>query len=95
MVTGAARRIDQDKAQGEAGNNMSAMPASAPGYEPAFLLALEPALEDLAKHGIKVAVNAGNADTEGLYKVVTQMVKAKGLNLKVSPLLKYSAHRIY
>ncbi|GMG11567.1 unnamed protein product [Aspergillus oryzae] len=82
MVTGAARRIDQDKAQGGAGNSMSAMPASAPGYEPAFLLALEPALEDLAKHGIKVAVNAGNADTEGLYKVVTQMVKAKGLNLK-------------
>ncbi|KAE8157498.1 hypothetical protein BDV40DRAFT_278202 [Aspergillus tamarii] len=84
MVTGAARRIDQDKAQEGAGNNLSAIPTSSPGYELAFLLALEPALEDLAKHGIKVAVNAGNADTEGLYKVVTNMIKAKGLNLKVA-----------
>lgn len=55
-----------------------------PGYEPSFLLALEPALEDLAKHGIKLAVNAGNCDTEGLYKVVVQMVQAKGLKLKVA-----------
>ncbi|OGM49303.1 DUF1446 domain protein [Aspergillus bombycis] len=84
MVTGAARRIDQDKAREVAGNNASAVPTTAPGYELAFLLALEPALDDLAKYGIKVAVNAGNADTEGLYKVVTQMVKAKGLNLKVA-----------
>ncbi|KNG84431.1 hypothetical protein ANOM_007604 [Aspergillus nomiae NRRL 13137] len=84
MVTGAARRIDQDKAQEVAGNNAPAMPTTAPGYELAFLLALEPALDDLAKYGIKVAVNAGNADTEGLFKVVTKMVKAKGLNLKVA-----------
>lgn len=76
MVTGAARRVDQEKAQGK----QDLLP---PGYEPAFLLALQPALEDIAKHGIKIAVNAGNTDTEGLYKVVTQMVQAKGLDLKV------------
>jgi hypothetical protein len=58
-----------------------------PGYETSFLLALEPALEDLAKHGIKLAVNAGNSDTEGLYKVVAQMIQAKGLKLKVSKYL--------
>lgn len=77
MVTGAARKVGQLQAQGN-------QDASMPGYEPSFLLALEPALEDLAKHGIKLAVNAGNCDTEGLYKVVVQMVQAKGLKLKVS-----------
>lgn len=76
MVTGAARRVDQDKAQA----NQDPAP---PGYELSFLLALHPALENIAKHGIKLAVNAGNTDTEGLYKVVTQMVQAKGLGLKV------------
>ncbi|KMK63447.1 hypothetical protein Y699_04277 [Aspergillus fumigatus Z5] len=77
MVTGAARKVGQLQAQGN-------QDASMPGYEPSFLLALEPALEDLAKHGIKLAVNAGNCDTEGLYKVVVQMVQAKGLKLKVA-----------
>ncbi|KAF4150828.1 hypothetical protein CNMCM6069_005741 [Aspergillus lentulus] len=77
MVTGAARKIDRLQAQGK-------QDAAMPGYETSFLLALEPALEDLARHGIKLAVNAGNSDTEGLYKVVAQMVQAKGLKLKVS-----------
>ncbi|KAE8152388.1 DUF1446-domain-containing protein [Aspergillus avenaceus] len=77
MVTGAARRVDQEKPQD------TGTPA-APGYELSFLVALEPALEDLAKYGIKLAVNAGNSDSEGLYNVVTQMVKAKGLNLKIA-----------
>lgn len=31
-----------------------------PTYEPTFLEALLPALPDIAKYGIKVAVNAGN-----------------------------------
>ncbi|KAF4160784.1 hypothetical protein CNMCM6936_003783 [Aspergillus lentulus] len=77
MVTGAARKIDRLQAQGK-------QDAAMPGYETSFLLALEPALEDLARHGIKLAVNAGNSDTEGLYKVVAQMVQAKGLKLKVA-----------
>jgi hypothetical protein len=54
-----------------------------PGYEPSFLEALEPALKDIAQYGIKVVVNAGVTDTEGLYRVVESMVKKKGLNLKV------------
>jgi hypothetical protein len=31
---------------------------------------LEPALDDLAKYGIKLAVNAGVTDTKGLYDAV-------------------------
>ena len=53
-------------------------------YEPSFIEALEPALVDIAKHGVKVAVNAGASDTALLHKVVADMVKAKNLNLKVA-----------
>lgn len=53
-------------------------------YEPTFLESLEPALNDIAKYGIKVAVNAGASDTQLLHKVVTDMVKSKGLKLKVA-----------
>ncbi|PWY66454.1 DUF1446-domain-containing protein [Aspergillus heteromorphus CBS 117.55] len=79
MVTAAARKVDLDQL-----GDAQTPPTIAPGYEASFLLALSPALEDLAKHGIKLAVNAGNTDTEGLYKVVKQMVEAKGLKLKVA-----------
>jgi hypothetical protein len=61
--------------------------AGAPGevaYEPSFLEALDPALEDIARYGIRVAVNAGASDTKGLAKRVVQMVSAKGLRLKVA-----------
>lgn len=74
MATVAGRRVDQ---------NENAMPA----YDLSFLEALEPALGDLAKHGIKLAVNAGVCDTKGLYEVVSKMVQAKGLDLKVSSVL--------
>ncbi|RDW70499.1 acyclic terpene utilization AtuA family protein [Aspergillus mulundensis] len=83
MVVAAGRRVDLDKARSKSdmsGNNTDIPP----GYEPSFLLALEPALEDLAKYRIKLAVNAGNTDTQGLYEVVTSMVRAKGLDLKVA-----------
>jgi pyruvate/oxaloacetate carboxyltransferase len=73
MATAAGRRVDQATA-GDV----------APAYDVSFLEALDPALEDLAKHGIKVAVNAGVTDTKGLYEVVMQMVQKKGLDLKVN-----------
>ncbi len=41
-------------------------------------------MEDLAKYGIKVAANAGASDTEGLYKLVTEIVQKKGLHIKVA-----------
>ncbi|KAF2822831.1 DUF1446-domain-containing protein [Ophiobolus disseminans] len=56
----------------------------ADAYEPTFLEALAPALPHIAKHRIKVAVNAGASDTEKLRDVVAKMVKAKGLDLSVA-----------
>jgi pyruvate/oxaloacetate carboxyltransferase len=73
MATAAGRRVDQETTRD-----------AAPAYDVSFLEALDPALEDLAKHGIKVAVNAGVTDTKGLYEVVMQMVQKKGLDLKVN-----------
>lgn len=55
-----------------------------PTYEPTFIEALEPALSDIAKHHIRVAVNAGASDTALLHKTVTDMVKKQGLDLKVA-----------
>ena len=55
-----------------------------PAYEPTFLEALAPALPHIAKHKIKVAVNAGASDTEELHKVVTKMCKQGGHDLKVA-----------
>src|SRR5690606_12985498 len=52
--------------------------------EPSFLESLNPALEDLAKYGIRVAVNAGVTDTKALYDVVQEMIAEKNLNLKVA-----------
>ncbi|TKA69963.1 hypothetical protein B0A55_08482 [Friedmanniomyces simplex] len=53
-------------------------------YEPTFIEALEPALEDIARYRIKVAVNAGASDTALLHQVVTNMVKNKNLDLKIA-----------
>jgi hypothetical protein len=53
-------------------------------YEPTFLEALEPALPHIAKHRIKVAVNAGASDTEKLHDVVKKLIMAKGLELSVA-----------
>ncbi|KAH6644287.1 hypothetical protein C7974DRAFT_18016 [Boeremia exigua] len=53
-------------------------------YEPTFLEALEPALPHIAKHGIKVAVNAGASDTRRLHEAVVKMVATKGLDLSVA-----------
>ncbi|KAL4957311.1 hypothetical protein BDW69DRAFT_191742 [Aspergillus filifer] len=81
MAVGAGRRIDQEHTRSKSSAEDS---NSSPGYEMSFLLALQPALENLAKYGIRLAVNAGNTDTKGLYEVVMQMVGAKGLDLKVA-----------
>ncbi|EER26942.1 hypothetical protein D8B26_002558 [Coccidioides posadasii str. Silveira] len=82
MAVAAARRVDQKAvSSAEAGLiNVSGGPA----YEPSFLEALEPALEDLARYKIKIAVNAGVTDTKALYDVVAEMVREKGLDLKVA-----------
>ena len=52
-------------------------------YEPTFLEALSPALSNIAKYGIKVAVNAGACDVRGLAGAVKKMVQDKGLEGRV------------
>ncbi|KAL4918337.1 hypothetical protein BDW62DRAFT_217657 [Aspergillus aurantiobrunneus] len=81
MAFAAGRRADLDQIKDKSNAEGTNIP---PGYELSFLLALQPALEYLAKHPIRLAVNAGNTDTQGLYEAVTQMIHAKGLNLKVA-----------
>ncbi|KAH7323726.1 hypothetical protein BKA65DRAFT_598282 [Rhexocercosporidium sp. MPI-PUGE-AT-0058] len=48
-------------------------------YERTFLSSLSSALGDILKYGIKVAVNAGGSDTEGLWREVVQMVRKRGM----------------
>jgi len=82
MVVAAARKIDSSQVQ----HNGDANPlvAAGPAFEASFLEALEPALNDLAKYGIKVAVNAGASDPEGLYQIVGNMIQKKGLKIPVA-----------
>lgn len=83
MVTAAARKMDAATA-GQSYSDSNPLSLTAPAFEASFLEALEPALEDLAKHKIKVAVNAGASDTEGLYNIVCDMIKKKGLTIPVA-----------
>lgn len=49
-----------------------------------FMDCFEPAIDDLANRGIKLAVNAGASDTEVLAKLVQKKIKERGYNLKVA-----------
>jgi hypothetical protein len=80
MTIGAARKVDSANLTPDMGN---AFVGAGPAFEASFLEALEPALDDLTRHGIKVAANAGNADVQGLYEHVLEMVRRKGLEGKV------------
>jgi hypothetical protein len=53
-------------------------------FDPTFLDNLGPALPDIARKGIKVAVNAGACDTALLAQNVADEVKKQGLDLKVA-----------
>ena len=53
-------------------------------FEVNFLEAVEPALEDLARNGIKLACNAGASDTKKLYEQLTDVISRKKLDLKVA-----------
>ena len=55
-----------------------------PAFERTFLEALEPALEHLAKHGIRVAANAGASNTQKCYEAVVKMIADKGLDIPVA-----------
>lgn len=58
--------------------------SSSSEFEECFLESIEPALAALATNGIKVAVNAGASDTEKLYHALSEMVRNKGLDLKIA-----------
>lgn len=49
-----------------------------------FMDCFEPAIDDVARKGIKIAVNAGASDTEVLAKIVREKVRSKGHDLKVA-----------
>ena len=49
-----------------------------------FMDCFEPAIDDIARRGIKLAVNAGASDTELLAKFVLEKVKEKGVDLNVA-----------
>lgn len=53
-------------------------------YEDQFVESLEPALEDIHRRGIRLAVNAGASDAERLHERVDALIKIKGLSLKVA-----------
>lgn len=53
-------------------------------FDPTFLDNLAPALPDISRKGIKVAVNAGACDTALLAKQVQDEVNKQGLELKVA-----------
>src|SRR6201996_9653709 len=80
MTIGAARKVDSSNLTPDMGN---AFVGAGPAFEASFLEALGPALDDIARPGIKVAANAGNADVHGLYRIVCDMVEKKGLAEKL------------
>lgn len=53
-------------------------------FETSFLEAIEPALVDLDRRRIKVAVNAGASDTRKLHDVLVQKIRERALDLKVA-----------
>ncbi|KAF2837370.1 DUF1446-domain-containing protein [Patellaria atrata CBS 101060] len=52
-------------------------------YEPYFLEEIDPAIPWLAKKGVKVCVNAGASDVEGLAEEVIKLIKKHNVDLKV------------
>lgn len=55
-----------------------------PGYEPRFLDLLEPVISLIAQKKIKIAVNAGAADTQLLAQEVQKLIRKAGLSLKTA-----------
>lgn len=53
------------------------------GYEPYFLEQIDPAIPYLAKKGIRLCVNAGGSDVEGLALEVRKLIAKHGVGLKV------------
>ncbi|KEF52755.1 uncharacterized protein A1O9_11172 [Exophiala aquamarina CBS 119918] len=63
--------------------NIDAKSQAAAAFEVNFLESVEPALEDITRNRIKLAVNAGASDTEKMYDSLVQIIARKKLDLKV------------
>jgi hypothetical protein len=81
MTSLSSRKFSQEST----GDPFRALPgADGPAYEATFLEALAPALQDLARHRIKVAVNAGGLATHALWTDVCKMVYEAGLGSRLN-----------
>jgi len=80
MTLHGAQKVDNQKAR--ATGKLLEEPIGL--FDPTFLDNLAPALPDISRKGIKVAVNAGACDTALLAQKVTDEVKKQGFDLKVA-----------
>ncbi len=53
-------------------------------YEHTFIDALKPALLDIAKRGIKVAMNTGSSDTKRLHEVIEETPQLQNIDLTIA-----------
>src|ERR1700753_4225472 len=80
MTLHGAQKIDNERLRAE--GKLMEQPVGL--FDPTFIDNLSPALHDIERKGIKVAVNAGASDTKLLAESVEAEVKKLGLNLKVA-----------
>ncbi|CAH0047586.1 unnamed protein product [Clonostachys solani] len=80
MTLHGAQKVDNERLRAE--GKLMEEPVGL--FDPTFMDNLSPALPDIARKGIKVAVNAGASDTRLLASLVEQEVKRSGLALKVA-----------
>jgi hypothetical protein len=80
MTLHGAQKIDNEKLRSE--GKLIEEPVGL--FDPTFIENLSPALPDIARKGIKVAVNAGACDTQLLARNVEDEVKRQGLDLRVA-----------
>ncbi|KAH7087226.1 hypothetical protein FB567DRAFT_62880 [Paraphoma chrysanthemicola] len=64
--------------------NLSSGTLVGKAYEPYFLEELDPAIPWLARRGVKLAVNAGASDVQGLAQAVQVLVEKHGVDLKIA-----------
>lgn len=66
------------------GGDKHAQSANSNAFEPSFIEALLPAIDDLAKHGKKLVCNAGASDTSKLAVEVKRLFEERGHKVNVA-----------
>ena len=80
MTLHGAQKVDNERLRAEG----KLMEESVGLFDPTFMDNLSPALADIARKGIKVAVNAGASDTSLLASQVEREIEKQCLTLKVA-----------